>query len=531
MPDPNQDRLLPDGPSELLRVEGIDVQFGGVRALWSVDLGVAPGAVTGLIGPNGAGKTTLFNVVTGLQAPSRGRVLFDGRDITGTKPTRRARLGIGRTFQRLELFGTLTARENVLMAAETRRSSGEGGAAAWADSLLARVGLTAVADEPADLLPTGLARLLELARALATRPRLLLLDEPSSGLDEQETDQLGRVLTALAAEGMAVLLVEHDMRLVMGVCNRVTVLDFGRVIAEGPAEVVRADPLVQAAYLGAAEAAPPEDGLRTAAIAHSGGGPAPVAAAGSAGSSTWPGPVPRGQPALELIDLRAGYGRIEVVHGVSLTVPSGSLVALLGPNGAGKSTLLKVVSGRLRAMAGSIRLDGQPVSGRAPQRLARDGLCTVPEGRPIFPNLTVQENILMFTFRARRLRAADLEEQAYGRFPVLGDRRRQLAGTLSGGEQQMLAIARALLTDPRVLLIDELSMGLAPIVVEQLYSAISTMVRTEGLSVLMVEQFAETALVVADRAAVMINGRIEVEGTPAEVGDQVVRAYMGTAAG
>ncbi|MHB1853979.1 MAG: ABC transporter ATP-binding protein, partial [Acidimicrobiales bacterium] len=244
MPDPNQDRLLPDGPSELLRVEGIDVQFGGVRALWSVDLGVAPGAVTGLIGPNGAGKTTLFNVVTGLQAPSRGRVLFDGRDITGTKPTRRARLGIGRTFQRLELFGTLTARENVLMAAETRRSSGEGGAAAWADSLLARVGLTAVADEPADLLPTGLARLLELARALATRPRLLLLDEPSSGLDEQETDQLGRVLTALAAEGMAVLLVEHDMRLVMGVCNRVTVLDFGRVIAEGPAEVVRADPLV-----------------------------------------------------------------------------------------------------------------------------------------------------------------------------------------------------------------------------------------------------------------------------------------------
>jgi len=530
LPDEDEGRPAPGMASELLRVEGIDVQFGGVRALWGVDLGVAPGAVTGLIGPNGAGKTTLFNVVTGLQAPSRGRVLLGGRDITTAKPQRRARMGIGRTFQRLELFGTLTARENVLMAAETRRSAGEGGAAVWADSLLERVGLTAVADQPADLLPTGLARLLELARALATRPRLLLLDEPSSGLDEQETDQLGRVLTDLAAEGMAVLLVEHDMRLVMGVCSGVTVLDFGRVIAEGQAEAVRADPLVQAAYLGTAETS--AEGERP--LAGAGATPAtPInPAAGPDPAAPTPlGANPAAAPALELAGVRAGYGRIEVVHGVSLAVPSGALVALLGPNGAGKSTLLKVVSGRLPAMGGSIRLEGRDVAGRAPQRLAREGLCTVPEGRPIFPNLTVEENILMFTFRSRRLRAASLEEQAYERFPVLGGRRRQLAGTLSGGEQQMLAIARALVTNPRVLLIDELSMGLAPIVVEQLYEAISAMVRAEGLSVLMVEQFAETALAVAHRAAVMVNGRIEVEGSPAEVGDQVVRAYMGVAAG
>ena len=513
----------------MLRVQGIDVQFGGVRALWGVDLGVESGAVTGLIGPNGAGKTTLFNVVTGLQSANRGRVFLDGTDITAARPQRRARLGVGRTFQRLELFGTLTARENVLMAAEIRRASHEGGARGMADSLLERVGLTAVADQPADLLPTGLARLLELARALATRPCLLLLDEPSSGLDEQETDQLGQVLTDLAADGMAVLLVEHDMRLVMGVCRRVTVLDFGRVIAEGPAAAVRADPLVQAAYLGTAETEgrTGRTGRRGSGGISAGPAPAnpnPAPDAAPSGSAS-PGAV----PALELVDVSAGYGRIEVVHGVSFSVPRGALTTLLGPNGAGKSTLLKVISGRLPAVGGSVLLDGRDVGGRSPQRLARDGLCTVPEGRPIFPNLTVAENILMFTFRSRRLRVAALEDQAYERFPVLAGRRRQLAGTLSGGEQQMLAIARALLTDPRVLLIDELSMGLAPIVVEQLYDAISAMVRTEGLSVLMVEQFAGTALAVADRAAVMVNGRIEVEGTPAEVGDQVVRAYMGVA--
>ncbi|MHB1444671.1 MAG: ATP-binding cassette domain-containing protein [Acidimicrobiales bacterium] len=525
---------MPDqhrGSSEALRVEGIDVRFGGVRALWGVDLGVQSGAVTGLIGPNGAGKTTLFNVVTGLQVPSRGRVFLDGTDITTARPQRRARLGIGRTFQRLELFGTLTARENVLVAAETRRSSHEGGARAMVDGLLEQVGLTPVADQPADLLPTGLARLLELARALATRPRLLLLDEPSSGLDEQETDQLGQILTELAGGGMAVLLVEHDMRLVMGVCRRVTVLDFGRVIAEGPAAAVRADPLVQAAYLGTAET----EGRTGAASSVIGAGagvataipaPAPVAASATPASQ-----VASATPALELVDVRAGYGRIEVVHGVSLSVARGTVTTLLGPNGAGKSTLLRVISGRLPTGGGSVRLDGRDVGGQPPQRRARDGLCTVPEGRPIFPNLTVAENIVMFTFRSRRLRTAALEEQAYARFPVLGERRRQLAGTLSGGEQQMLAIARALLTVPRVLLVDELSMGLAPIVVEQLYDSISAMVRAEGLSVLMVEQFAETALAVADRAAVMVNGRIEVEGTPDEVGDQVVRAYMGVAAG
>ena len=234
----------------MLRVEEVSVQFGGLRALDGVDLEADAGQVTGLIGPNGAGKTTLFNVVTGLQRPNRGRVVIDGRDVTTAGPKDRARRGLGRTFQRLEVFGSLSAEDNVLVALENRGLRGRA-ARAEAARLLSRVGLTAVASAQADVLPTGLARLLELARALACRPRLLLLDEPSSGLDPAESDRLGDLIAELAAEGLAVLLVEHDMEMVMKLCGRIHVLDFGRVIASGPPSEVQSDPAVQAAYLGA----------------------------------------------------------------------------------------------------------------------------------------------------------------------------------------------------------------------------------------------------------------------------------------
>ena len=238
----------------MLRVEELTVTFGGIRALDSVDLEADRGAVTGLIGPNGAGKTTMFNVVTGLQRPDRGRVILDGRDITEEGPKRRALLGLGRTFQRLELFGSLTARDNVLVALETHGFTGRRGRQ-LADDLLSRVGLAAVADRQADVLPTGMARLLELARALACEPKVLLLDEPSSGLDNSEGDRLGELLTELAGLGMAILLVEHDMDLVMRICSRIHVLDFGRTIASGTPAAVRADADVQAAYLGVANVA------------------------------------------------------------------------------------------------------------------------------------------------------------------------------------------------------------------------------------------------------------------------------------
>ena len=244
-------------PVTLLEVEHVVVQFGGVRALDDVDLSVDAGAVTGLIGPNGAGKTTLFNVICGLQPTAAGHVRLGGDLLDGTSPHRRARLGIARTFQRLEVFGSMTVRDNLRVAAEVRRSWSRADRRTTppplevAEGLLERVGLAEVAGARVESLPTGLARLVEVGRALATQPSVLLLDEPSSGLSESETDSFAGLLEGLAADGLGILLVEHDVDLVMRVCARLHVLDFGRIIAVGaPAEVQR-DPLVQAAYLGA----------------------------------------------------------------------------------------------------------------------------------------------------------------------------------------------------------------------------------------------------------------------------------------
>jgi branched-chain amino acid transport system ATP-binding protein len=241
----------------LLQTEGISVRFGGITALSDVDIDADVGYVTGLIGPNGAGKTTLFNVITGLQPPTHGNVLLDGKKVTSVTTHKRARLGVARTFQRLEVFGSLTARENVLVAAEIRRrwSRDKSNPKAVTEELLDRVGIRGVANERLDTLSTGLARLVELARALATRPRLLLLDEPGSGLDSHETEAFADLLIELASDGLAVLLVEHDVELVMKVCARIHVLDFGVKIAEGTAAEVQANPIVQAAYLGEDEEA------------------------------------------------------------------------------------------------------------------------------------------------------------------------------------------------------------------------------------------------------------------------------------
>jgi branched-chain amino acid transport system ATP-binding protein len=491
----------------LLDVYEVSVRFGGLQALSDVTVDVDVGHVTGLIGPNGAGKTTLFNVVTGLLGPNAGRVELDGRNITRRKPHQRARLGIGRTFQRLETFGSLTTRENVLVAAEMRQGWSRDRTrppGVVADEILERVGLQEVADDRVDRLPTGTARLVELGRALATQPRVLLLDEPSAGLNENETATLGALLREVAGSGLAVLLVEHDMSFVMGTCERIHVLDFGRIISVGSPTQVQADDNVRAAYLGEAE----EPAQKAPAVASPDGGTSDEARA----------------PALELRNIQAGYGTIDVLHGVSLTVPTGSVFALLGPNGAGKSTTLKVASGQIAPTSGQVRLFGADVQGKSSDTLARAGLCAIPEGRGIFPNLTVTENLRMSTYTGPSL--GELEERAFTRFPRLRDRRKQLAGTLSGGEQQMLSMARALITDPKVLLLDELSMGLAPIIVEELYEIVGR-IAAEDVSILIVEQFAHEVLDVADTAAIMLHGNIQLTGRPHQIAEELDAAYLG----
>jgi branched-chain amino acid transport system ATP-binding protein len=499
----------------LFEARGLTIRFGGHNAVSAVDLDVDPGCVTGLIGPNGAGKTTIFNAITGLRELSSGTLTLDGRDITRATPRQRARLGIARTFQQLEVFGSLSVRGNVLVAAEIRRRWArdlDAIPSREADAIVDRLGLRDVADEPADGLPTGLARLCELGRALAVRPRLLLLDEPASGLNEHETDALAELLRALTADGMAVLLVEHDVGLVMSLCASVHVIDTGMLVAvDAPAEI-RRNQAVRDAYLGdgatRAHAAPartrptdrhaqprPSDGVEANAL-----------------------------PVLELRNVSAAYGKIEVLHGIDLLLPPAAVLALLGPNGSGKSTVLRVASGQMKPSGGCVHLGGRHVNGAAGDALSRIGLCTIPEGRGVFPNLTVRENLIMASYTGTPLEP--IEERTYAFFPRLEQRRTQLAGTLSGGEQRMLAMARALVTEPAALLLDEMSMGLAPIVVEELYRLVVD-IAASGVSILVVEQFAHIVLGVADLAVVMVQGRIAAAGQPADIEADLSSAYLG----
>jgi branched-chain amino acid transport system ATP-binding protein len=233
-------------------------------------------------------------------------------------------------------------------------------------------------------------------------------------------------------------------------------------------------------------------------------------------------------PALELIDIRAGYGRIDVLHGVSLAIPRGKAMALLGANGAGKSTTVQVAGGRLVPQSGCLHVGGNHVNGAAPGELAKAGVCTIPEGRGVFPNLTVDENLWVMTHVAPGERA-EVRERAFHHFPRLADRRTQLAGTLSGGEQQMLAMSRSLVAEPSVLILDEVSMGLAPLIVRELYESVARL-KDLGIAMLIVEQFAETALKVADFAAIMAHGRIEAVGLPDEIAGELAGAYLGGAA-
>ncbi|MGW6702334.1 ABC transporter ATP-binding protein [Nocardia sp. NPDC055049] len=229
---------------------------------------------------------------------------------------------------------------------------------------------------------------------------------------------------------------------------------------------------------------------------------------------------------LELHGVRAAYDAIAVLHGVDLRVGAGEVVALLGPNGAGKTTTLRVAAGVRAVTAGRLVLGGRDVTGADPRDLAAAGVCLIPEGRGVFPNLSVRDNLLMMTFTGKT--HAEIEEVAFSRFPILAQRADQIAGTMSGGEQQMLALARGLATDPAVLLLDELSMGLAPLVVERLYEQVGEIAR-QGVAVLVVEQFAAAVLDIADHAAVLVRGRIEHQGpADGELRRELANLYLGS---
>jgi ABC-type branched-subunit amino acid transport system ATPase component len=502
----------------LLEAQQIRKRFAGITALDGVSLEVDRGEAVGLIGPNGAGKTTFFNCLLGMLRPDEGVVRFDGRDITRAPVHTRARLGFGRTFQRIELFSGMTVRDHLFVAARAHVGTGS----FWKDCLnlaqptveerrgvdttLELLGLADVADRRVEALSLGVGRLVELGRALMTEPLLLLLDEPSSGLDQHETEELVRALHVVQRErGTAVLLVEHDVAMVQAFATRLYVLDFGTLIAAGETGTVMRDDTVQRAYLGELTGAKP-DGTERIVVSPT----APDATAESASV---------GAPLLELRDVEAGYGPFRALFGISFSVPEGGVVALLGGNGAGKTTTARVVTGLVPVTSGEVRFDGTDIAHMPPWKIAPLGIVHAPEGRSVFGSLTVDENLTLDFRRNLGRRGVDAGlDRAYELFPRLGERRNQLAGTLSGGEQRMLALARVLVRPPRLLVVDELSLGLAPIIVDEVYELLEQ-VRRGGSTMLIIEQYVGHALAIADAAVLLLHGEVAYDGPASELGD------------
>jgi ABC-type branched-subunit amino acid transport system ATPase component len=483
------------------------MQFGGVRAVAELHFTAPPAAVTSLIGPNGAGKTTALNMLGGFYKPTAGGFMLGTQALAGRSTMHIARAGIARSFQTSQLFGTLSVQDNVVLAMHrgklgpllSARRLVDPALRARAAALLAWCGYAGRPDAIAADLPHVDRRLVEIARALAADPEALLLDEPAAGLSREDKTRLSALLRRIADAGVTVLLVEHDMTLVMGLSDQVVVLDAGERLAVGTPSQVQADPAVQAAYLGEQMAS-------------------------SAPRAT---DAPDRPELLGVGSLVAGYGAEPVLHGIHLQVKQGEFVALLGANGAGKSTLMKALAGLHRPVQGGIHLDGLDLARLGAEQIVGQGVVLVPEGRQVFPELSVLDNIRLGAFLQPEDRDERVEQQLQ-RFPRLRERLHQRAGLLSGGEQQMLAIARALMSRPRILLLDEPSLGLAPKVIAELFSALDGL-RREGMTLLLVDQMAGLALALADRAYVIEGGRIVAQGTAAQIAADpaLAQAYLG----
>ena len=500
----------------VLQIAGVTVDFGGLRAVDDVHLDVHEGEIVGLIGPNGAGKTTLMDCVSGFRAVKAGSIHYRGTELLGNTPEYRAAVGIGRTLQNVRLFPYLSVLDNMRIALH-RHTQGAALAHAFrlpsvrveerrivaeAEALLDLFGLTGFTETFASELSYGTLRLLELACVVALQPTMLLLDEPASGISQKETEALGPLLRRIRERtGATILMIEHDMPLIMGLADWIYCLDAGAVLSQGTPEEVQSDPLVIEAYLGT-----PREQARTADVKIHGGDDAPAAEA---------------EVLLEAKAIDVSYGKVQVLDGVDFVVRRGERVALLGTNGAGKSTVLKAVSGLVPLAGGTVRWKGEDTARISAEKLVRQGLGHVPGGRGLFPTLSVGENLRMGGYLLPDPKQVETEiDRVTTYFPWLRDRRDQTAGTLSGGEQQQLATARALMVRPDLLMIDELSLGLAPIVIEQLMETVQRLHEDEGLTIVIVEQQATFALGYTDRAYFLEKGTVRYEGDSAGLLDR-----------
>jgi len=519
----------------LLEAKGLVKRYGGLVAIDQVDLTLAPGTITGVIGPNGAGKSTLIGLIGGALAPTQGSIKLSGRDVSRLPASERARAGIGRTYQIPRPFLDMSVEENLEVAQYSiepfiRRDV----ARAERSVLLDRTGLSDAAGMPARALPLLRRKRLEVARALALKPRVVLLDEVGAGLVDREITELINLIKSILDPRTAIVIVEHVLRVVRECCSRSMVLNFGKKLIEGSTAEVLANDEVAAVYLGThgskgAGPADKADDTSNGARAIHVGAPAQerttlaplIAEVGGAISD---------RPLLELKGVEAGYGQARVLQGVDLTLAEGQAIAILGANGAGKTTLARVITGAITPTRGSVRLGGRDIVDLPAYRIAGLGVSHCMEGRRIIPTLSVEENLKIASRGVdsrtvhRRLNAV------YDLFPVLGQRRNASGTAMSGGQQQMLAIARALMARPRLVIFDEISLGLAPVVMDKLYEALA-LLKEARMTLIVIEQDVDRALALADHAYVLEHGAFALSGSPQQIAadPRLRHIYIGTA--
>jgi branched-chain amino acid transport system ATP-binding protein len=491
----------PTTTTATLKVSGLTKRFGGLVAVKDISFHLRTGEILGLIGPNGSGKSTVMKLIMGIERPDAGSVRIGRVEVAGLPSHRIARMGVGMVFQHSRPLHRQTVLENIKLALlpdKLTRLFADPETDAKARVVAERVGLGAVLERRPATLPFADLRKIEIAKAIARNPKVLLVDEPFAGLTGTETAAFSDLIAQLRADGHAVLLVDHNVKSVSRLVDRVLAMYVGECIAEGSAEEVMRDETVRRVYLGGSleTTLRPEPSFRDTAT-----------------------------PFLEVDNVGVQYGKAQALEGVSIRVCAGEFVAVVGLNGAGKTTLFNAISGLL-PYSGEIRREGKPLRGLSAAAIARGGIVQCPEGRELFGDMTVRENLDLGGHHLTREARRQQIEWLFELFPILTLRQRQVAGTLSGGEQQMLTIARALMMKPQFLILDEPTLGLAPVILEQISKALERLRQSSAITVLLGEQNITFALPHADRVYVLEHARIAWEGPPSKFAESAGAAYL-----
>jgi branched-chain amino acid transport system ATP-binding protein len=480
----------------ILEIKSLSKAFGGIKAVDNVSLRVDQGELSSIIGPNGAGKTTLFNIITGHIAPDSGQIIFKGQDITGLPPYVISSLGIARSFQKVNIFSMLRVFENIQVALLSAHGKGKelfSNAKTLfyreTEEILEIIGLKGYANELAGSLSHGDQKRLEVGIALGGKPQLLLLDEPTAGMSPEDTLDFTEFIRSLAKEkGISILFVEHDMNVVFSISDKIRVMASGQIISEGSPDEIRKDKRVQSIYFsGIKEIKESRPAINVYQEYQS-------------------KKINRRSSFLSVKEIDTFYGLSHILFKVSLEVSEGEIVCLLGRNGVGKTTTLRSIMGLVPPKKGRIEFLGENIVGKPAFKIARMGIGFVPENRLIFPDLTVRENLEIAIKDSPKGNNWNIEK-VYQIFPILAERQNQKGGTLSGGEQQMLTIARTLMGNPQLMLLDEPSEGLAPIIVNTLYDQLISL-KQEGMPILLSEQNFAFALSLSDKAYILEKGKI-----------------------